>query len=260
MSLSFWEGLILGLVQGLTEFLPVSSSGHLVLAERLLGYQAKGVFLEVVVHVGTLVSVVVAYWGRIVELVRDVLKGGREGWRYVGLLVLASVPAGLAGVLLKDYFERTFHSMSALGWSFLITAAILWSTRYASKHGTGTRITVFQAGLIGIAQAIAIVPAISRSGATIAAALWAGLAAPVAAEFSFILSIIVIAGSGVLEAGSITSGAQTITPGLVAAFLAAMISGILAIRFLVMLLRSGKFHWFAPYCVVLGVLCLVWFS
>jgi len=257
LNLSFWEGLILGLVQGLTEFLPISSSGHLVLAEHLIGYQAQGVFFEVVVHVATLASVIVAYWGRIVELVRDMFRGGREGWRYAGLLVLASVPAGLAGVFFKDFFERTFHSTTGLGWGFLATAAILWSTRSLAAKAKGTRITVVQTVLIGVAQAVAIIPSISRSGATIAAALWAGLAAPVAAEFSFILSIIVIAGSGVLEASTLTSGAQAVTPGLAAAFVAALISGILAIRFLVMLLRSGKFHWFAPYCALIGLLCLV---
>jgi len=260
MILSWWQGLLLGLVQGLTEFLPISSSGHLVLAERLVGYQPQGVFFEVVVHVATLLSVLVAYRVKLLALLRGVLGGDREAWRYCLLLLLASVPAGLAGILLRDYFERSFHSMPALGWQFLITAGILWSTRYAMPRATGTRVTPLHAILIGIAQAIAIVPAISRSGATVAAGLWSGLSAEAAAEFSFIMSIVVIAGSGVMEARHIPPGGNAFTLPLLMAFVAAMVSGIFAIRWLVALLRHRKFHLFAPYCAVLGVLCLVWYG
>ena len=260
MTLSWWQGLLLGLVQGLTEFLPISSSGHLVLAERLVGYRPQGVFFEVVVHVATLVSVLVAYRTSIAGMIGGLVRRDRESWRYAGLLLLASVPAGLAGILLRDYFEQSFHSMPALGWQFLITAAILWSTRYAMPRGQGTRVTALQAVLIGIAQALAIVPAISRSGATIAAGLWTGLAAAPAAEFSFLMSIVVIAGSGLLEARHIPPGTQPFTLPLLAAFVAAMLSGLLAIRWLVALLRHRKFHLFAPYCAVLGLLCLVWYG
>lgn len=258
--LSWWQGLILGLVQGLTEFLPVSSSGHLVLAERLVGFRPEGVFFEVMVHVATLLSVIVAYYRRIVELLRGLFSGEPAAWQYAGLLLLASLPAAAAGILLKDYFERTFHSMPALGWQFLITAAVLWSTRLAIPRATETRITPLKALLIGVAQAVAIVPAISRSGTTIAAAMWSRLGARAAAEFSFLMSIIVIAGSGVLEARHIPLGTPLFTPGLVWAFVAAMLSGLAAIRFLVRLLESQRFHRFAPYCAVLGVLCLVWFG
>jgi undecaprenyl-diphosphatase len=260
MTLSWWQGLILGLVQGLTEFLPVSSSGHLVLAERLVGFAPQGVFFEVAVHVATLLSVFVAYWKRIVALLRGLFTGGGEAWRYTGMLLLASIPAGVAGVALRDYFERSFHSLPALGWQFLITAALLWSTKAALRRATDTIVTGPRAILIGIGQAIAIVPAISRSGTTIAASLWSGLAAEPAAEFSFLMSIIVIAGSGLLEARHIPPGGHVFTAGLAMAFVAAMVSGIVAIRFLVSLLRHKKFHYFAPYCALLGIFCLVWFG
>jgi len=260
MTLSWWQGLLLGLVQGLTEFLPISSSGHLVLAERLVGYRPQGVFFEVVVHLATLLSVLVAYRVKLLALTRGLLGGDREAWRYCLLLVLASIPAALAGILLRDYFERTFHSMPALGWQFLITAAILWSTRYAIPRATAVRVTALHAILIGLAQAFAIVPAISRSGATVAAGLWSGLSAEAAAEFSFIMSIIVIAGSGVLEARHLPPGGAAFTLPLLTAFVAAAVSGLLAIRWLVSLLRHKKFHLFAPYCAVLGVLCLVWYG
>jgi undecaprenyl-diphosphatase len=177
----------------------------------------------------------------------------------VALLLIASIPAAVAGIALKDYFERSFHSMTALGWQFLFTAALLWSTKYAMPRATGKSVTLAQSMLIGIAQAAAIVPAISRSGTTITAALWSGLGAGPAAEFSFLMSIIVIAGSGLLEARHIPPGIHVST-GLVLAFVAATLSGIFAIRFLIRLLKSQKFHLFAPYCAVLGVVCLVWFG
>ncbi|HEV8613050.1 MAG TPA: undecaprenyl-diphosphate phosphatase [Gemmatimonadales bacterium] len=260
MSLAWWQGILLGLVQGLTEFLPVSSSGHLVLAERLVGFTPQGVFFEVAVHVATLLAVLVVYRDRIVALLGGLFAGGRDSWRYAGLLLLGSLPAAVAGVLLRDYFERSFHSLPALGWQFLITAALLWSTRWALPRATGVKVTATQALLIGVAQAIAIVPAISRSGATIAAALWCGLAAAPAAEFSFLMSLIVIAGSGLLEARHIPPGAHPFTLGLLAAFLAAMISGVFAIRWLIRLLRHQRFHLFAPYCAAVGVFCIIWFG
>lgn len=260
MTLTWWQGLVLGLVQGLTEFLPISSSGHLVLAEQLVGFQPKGLTFEITVHVATLLSVFVAYWARIGELLRGLAAGEREAWRYAGLLFLASLPAAAAGLLFRDYFERTFHSAVSLGWQFLFTALVLWSTRWALIRATETRVTAGRALLIGAAQALAIIPAISRSGTTVAAALWSGLAAQPAAEFSFLMSTVVIAGSGVLEARHVAAGTDLLSPGLLLAFVAALVSGVFAIRFLVALLRRSRFHLFAPYCAGLGVFCLLWFG
>jgi undecaprenyl-diphosphatase len=258
--LSWWQGIILGLVQGLTESLPVSSSGHLVLAEHLLGYQPQGLFFEVSLHLATLLSVFIAYRRRIAELLRGLLSGTRAAWAYAGLLIVASIPAGLAGIFLRDYFERTFHSPVSLGWQFLVTAVLLWSTKWAVDRLRPAPITVGRAFAIGVGQAVAIVPAISRSGTTIATALWSGIPAGTAAEFSFLMSIIVIAGSGFLEARHIPPGTAVFSVGMVCAFVAAMLSGIAAIRFLVALLRSNRFHTFAPYCAVVGIFCLIWFG
>lgn len=260
MTPSWWQGLVLGLVQGLTEFLPVSSSGHLVLAEEFVGYRPPGVFFEVVVHLATLVSVVIAYRRRIGEVTRGLLAGSGGAWSYAGLLVVATVPAGLAGVLFRDYFERTFHSAVDLGWQFLATAALLWSTRFAMARARQASVTVGRSLLIGAGQALAILPAISRSGTTIAAALWAGVTPAVAAEFSFLMSIVVIAGTGVMEIRHVPAGTTILSPGLVWAFVAALVSGVVAIRLLVALLRSSRFHLFAPYCAAVGAFCLVWFG
>lgn len=260
MTLTWWQGLILGLVQGLTEFLPISSSGHLVLAERFVGFKPQGVFFEVMVHVATLLSVFIAYRARIVELLNGLVRGQKTALNYAGLLIVASVPAAVAGFTMKEYFERTFHSPVDLGWQFLVTAVILWSTRAAAERARNAPLTWWRALLIGIGQAIAIIPAISRSGMTIAAALWTGVSASAAAEFSFLMSIIVIAGTGLLEARHIPPGIDPTSPGLIWAFVAALVSGVVAIRFLVALLRSSKFHLFAPYCAAVGAFCLVWFG
>ncbi|MGE0439927.1 MAG: undecaprenyl-diphosphate phosphatase [Gemmatimonadales bacterium] len=261
MTMSWWQGLILGLVQGFTEFLPISSSGHLVLAERLVGFQSQGVFFEVMVHLATLLSVMVAYRHRIAELLRGLLAGRRSSLVYAGLLILASIPAAVIGLAAKDFFEQAFHTPVLLGVNFLVTAAILWSTKFA---GVGQRpaapVTAARSVLIGLGQALAILPAVSRSGTTISVALWTGISPTAAAEFSFLMAIIVIAGTGVLQLSDIPPGVDPFAPGMLWAFFAALLSGIVAIRLLVALLRSSRFHLFAPYCAALGGFCLVWFG
>lgn len=262
MTLEWWQGLILGLVQGFTEFLPISSSGHLVLAERVVGFKPQGLFFEVVVHVATLLSVFIAYRARIAALLRGIFSGDRQSLRFAGLILLASVPAGVVGILFKDFFERTFHSPVLLGWQFLISAVLLWSTKYAVQRAPveSAPITPWRALLIGIGQAIAIIPGISRSGTTIAVALWTGVKPVVAAEFSFLMSIVVIAGSGALQLREVPPGFDPFSPGMVLAFLSALVAGVVAIRFLVALLKSSRFHSFAPYCAAIGIFCLVWFG
>jgi undecaprenyl-diphosphatase len=259
VNLSWWEGIVLGLVQGLTEFLPISSSGHLVLAEDLLGTQSPGLYIEVGLHLATLLSVFIAYWPRIRQLLHGLLARQRDAWRYAGLLLVASVPAGIAGVFFRDALERTFESGVSLGIQFILTGVILLSTRPVLDRATSERISVPAALGIGVAQALAILPAISRSGFTIAAALWFGIAASVAAEFSFLMSIIVIAGSGLLEARHIPPGADLLAPGFVLAFVVALVSGIWAIRFLVSLLRTRRFHAFAGYCFAVGFFTIGWY-
>ena len=256
--MSWWEGLILGVVQGLTEFLPVSSSGHLVVAEAALGLHTPGVFVEVAVHVATLAAVAIVYWRRLAELVVGVARGDREAWRYVGLLLLASVPAGVVGVLFKDWFESTFDSLVIVGVDFLLTGAILWSTRYVRAPVRDVPSAPSALG-IGIAQACAILPGVSRSGSTVAAGMWLGVDAVKAAEFSFLMSMPAIAGAAVLQIPDLTSGTASAGIGALAvSFVAAMVSGAAAIWMLLRLLERRAFHRFAPYCWVLGVATLVW--
>jgi undecaprenyl-diphosphatase len=252
---TWWQAVVLGVVQGLTEFLPVSSSGHLVLAERLLGVTTPGVFVEVALHVATLGSVLVVFGSRVLELGTG-LVSGRPGQRtYVWLLALATVPAAVLGVLFNDLVERAFDSLALVGVAFLVTGTLLWTTR--GRSGTGEAPSTGGAVGIGLLQALAILPGVSRSGATVTGALWSGLSPQRAAEFSFLMAIPTIAGAAALEAPDALAAADAVgVAPLVVACVAALASGVWAIRFLLALLRRGRFHAFAPYCWAVGALTL----
>jgi len=254
---NYWQGIVLGLVQGLTEFLPVSSSGHLVLAEALTGVKPPGVFVEVALHVATLGSVLIVYGRRLWELVVGLFQRSPDRLRYIGLLIVGSIPAAVIGLLFQKAIEERFHSLPWLGIEFIVTGIILWSTR---RQG-GERTAPGWGGAfgVGLGQAFAILPAISRSGATVAAALWMGLTPAAAAEFSFLLAVPVIAGAAVLEGRHAVMNVAAVGLGpLVVSFILSFVSGVFAIRFLVALLRRGRFYAFAPYCWVVGVLTLVY--
>jgi len=256
--MTWWDGIVLGLVQGLTEFLPVSSSGHLVLAEALLGLRTPGVFVEVTVHVATLVAVAIVYWRRLGQLVLGMARREGGAWRSVGLLVLASIPAAVIGLLFKDWFERTFDSLAVVGVDFLVTGTILWSTRLVRPGDRGEP-TAGGAVAVGVTQALAILPGISRSGSTVAAGMWVGVDPVRAAEFSFLMAMPAIAGAAVLEIPNLASGAATVGPvPLALSFVTALGAGVFAIRFLLRLLARRAFHRFAPYCWLLGGATLGW--
>jgi undecaprenyl-diphosphatase len=255
--MTLWQGVLLGLVQGLTEFLPVSSSGHLVLAEALAHVRTPGIFVEVALHVATLGSVLVVYGARLGRVLAGAARGEREARRYLGLLALGTIPAGVAGVLFHRAVEARFHALAFVGAAFLVTGAALWSTRglAARRRAPGA----WGAVGIGLAQAAAIFPGISRSGSTVSAALWAGVTPAAAAEFSFLLAIPVIAGAALLEARHMVVdiaavGGAALAVSVVVAFL----SGIWSIRFLVALLARGRFYAFAPYCWAVGAAILGW--
>ncbi|GIW51168.1 MAG: undecaprenyl-diphosphatase [Gemmatimonadales bacterium] len=256
--MNWWEGVVLGLVQGLTEFLPVSSSGHLVLAERALGLSLPGVGVFAILHFATLLAVLVVYWRRLWSLLRGVGSGDRASWRYVGLLALATLPAAAAGLLFREFFERSFDSLLLVSVDFAVTGAILWSTRYARARGTLPEPSAPGAGAIGLAQVLAILPGISRSGTTVAAALWLKVQPAKSAEFSFLMAIPAIAGAALLEAPSALHSASVGLSQLSASFVAALISGVVAIKLLVRMLESGTFHRFAPYCWALSAGGLLW--
>jgi undecaprenyl-diphosphatase len=258
--LSGLEALLLGLVQGLTEFLPVSSSGHLVIFETLLGAAQEGVLFEVAVHVATLVSVLIVYRRRVAFLTVGVLQRRPEALRYVGKLVLATLPAVVAVLAVGDFFEAQFESPAVAGFCLLVTGCILWTTRSTLPRATAAEPSWSAAFWIGCAQVVAIFPGISRSGTTVAAALALGVAPLAAAEFSFLMSVLAITGAAVRmlpELGSV-SAQQAATFGI--GGIAALGSGVVAILFFVKLLQSRAFYRFAFYAWAAGAAFLAWLA
>lgn len=250
--MSAWQAALLGVVQGLTEFFPVSSSGHLVLAQSLLGVQPPGVAFEAVVHLATLAAVLWVYRRRVAELARGVLGGDREALIYVGLLALASIPAGVVGLTGREFFEATFERPLVAATLLLVSGLFAWSLRWTAPESDEETPGVVQAIGIGAAQAMAILPGISRSGATVAVGVASGVRPVRMAEFSFLLSVPAIAGAGLLEAGAVSRAAASGGAALGVGFLAALVSGVLAIRLFVRALEMGAFHRFGYYCWAVG--------
>lgn len=259
-AMSWWEGLVLGVVQGATEFLPVSSSGHLVVFQTLLDIRLEGILFEVIVHVATLLSILIVYRERIVGLLRGAASGDRDSWQYIGLVVLATIPAVIVGGLFKDQVEALFDDPVVPGFGLLVTGVFLWTSRGALKRAVKERPVATAALLIGVAQAFALVPGISRSGATVVTALWLGIEAKEAAAFSFLMAVPAIAGAMVLMIPDLGSGAGPGMVPLVLGGLAAAVTGVLAIKTFVAMLDRKSFYWFAPYCWSIGVLYLTYLA
>ncbi|MBM4457076.1 MAG: undecaprenyl-diphosphate phosphatase [Chloroflexi bacterium] len=264
------QALVLGIVQGLTEFIPVSSSAHLVLAPWVLGWPDPGLAFDTVLHLGTLVGLLVYFWRDIPPLIAaffssllrrgawNARSGGRLAEPYSRVawaIVIGSLPAGAIGLAFQDFFERLFSSEFAVGIFLLITALILVvSERLGRRVRAIEQITWLDALLIGVAQAAAIAPGLSRSGATIAAGLGRGLRRDDAARFSFLLSIPAIAAAGFLQLLDLVRDGRFSAelPLMAAGFFTAALSGYLCIRFLLSFLRRGRLYVFAGYCALVG--------
>jgi undecaprenyl-diphosphatase len=212
----------------------------------------RGVLFEVVVHVATLLSILIVYRARIVGLAKGVLVRDREALTYVGLLVTATIPVMIVGALAKGRIEALFDSPLVSGMGLLVTGGVLWSSRHGIARATRERPLLTGALLIGLAQACALVPGISRSGTTVVAALWLGVYAEEAAAFSFLMAIPAIAGAAALQIPNLgVTAALDVTPLLVGGAVAA-VTGVLAIRTFVAILDKRSFHLFAPYCWLVG--------
>jgi undecaprenyl-diphosphatase len=247
------EAMVLGLVQGLTEFLPVSSSGHLVLAEALLGVNPPGVSFEVLVHLATMLSVVVLYRGRFASLLVGVAHGRTADLRYLAMLALASVPAAVVGITFLGAISQLFDLPLIAALSLLATGAVVYATRWLLERADRPDPGWLGSLAVGAAQAVALLPGISRSGLTVTAALWSRTRRDVAAEFSFLLSIPAILGASALEIPRLTGPAWGIGAApLAVASLSAFGAGVVAILLFVRWLRSGHFHRFAYYCWAVG--------
>lgn len=255
--MSVLEAALLGLIQGLTEFLPVSSSGHLVLGQALLGVDSSGVVFEVAVHVATLCAIVWVYRARIMELLGGVTRGERSALTYVGLILVASVPAAVIGIAGRSWFESRFDDPILAAWMLLITGLIIWTVRFSAPRAAREGPDVGRSFLIGCAQAVAILPGISRSGATVALGAWLGVEVVRLAEFSFLMSIPAILGAALLQLGDLGSVPGPDMAAISVGFAVAAISGVAAIHLFVRMLKNATFHRFAYYCWFVGGAYLV---
>ena len=265
------QALILGIVQGATEFIPVSSSGHLVIVPWLFGWEPSTLLFDTILHWGTLTAIIIVFWRDFLDIIKATLSSifnrsladpeARLGW----FIVIGTIPAAVLGLAFKDFFENLVLSEEAgplaAGIFLLVTAALLIAseliTRNATVDRTLDKMSIRDSVFIGFAQAFALFPGVSRSGSTIAAGLVRRFRRDEAARFSFFLGAPTFLGAGLLQLGDslATDRAEVVAmvPELIVGFLAAAVVGVLAIRFLLGYLRDHSLYPFAYYCIVVGV-------
>lgn len=268
------QAIIIGTVQGLTEFLPVSSSAHLVFVPYLLGAESSLAF-DTLLHIGTLVAVVAYFWNDVLHMIKSFISSlmdlfrGRFGKglqedqfkKLSWMIIIGSIPAGLAGILLKDFFEGLFNNIPAVGFFLIITGILLYasemvSRKISNKSGV-SEMNVKNSLIVGVAQACSIAPGISRSGATISAGLFLGMERELAARFSFLLSIPAILGAALVQIKDISSLVDISTGAVIAGFIASIITGYLAIKIVLKLITERNLLIFAYYCWIIGPLAII---
>lgn len=264
--MSWFQALILGIIQGLTEYLPVSSSGHLAIGQALFGLAdgESNLTFTVVLHVATVLSTVVILWSEIVWIFRDLFKWKwNEGTRYVVNILISMIPVAIVGFFFKDKIEEVFGSGLLIVGIMLIVTATLLTFSYFAKPRQKEHISGFHAFIIGIAQACAVMPGLSRSGSTIATGLLLGDKKEKLAQFSFLMVIPPVLGEALLDVKDmfevgVSEAMGGISPlALIIGFLAAFITGCFACKWMVNLVKNGKLIWFAVYCFIVGGIAII---
>ncbi len=271
--MELYQGIILGVVQGLTEFLPVSSSGHLVLGQIFFGMTHSQLVFDISVHMGTLLAVLVVYISDIMAILKSVFRfflkavafkpivpmfKEDENLKMAGWIVVGSVPTAVIGLILKQFEHVLFTSELLVGCMLIVTGTILWISRsYYFNDNKRNSLNIKRSLWIGIAQGIAVIPGISRSGSTIAAGMFLGLERDNAAKFSFLLLIPAIFGAQSLSIKDMIVNGIVIDSVTIYATIASFITGLIALKILLRLVHSGRFHLFAPYCWFLGILVIL---
>jgi len=257
--MNWFEAIVLGLIQGLTEFLPVSSSGHLEIAKSLFNIDPDASFyFTVAVHGATVLSTIFVFWKEIISLITGSMKFKmNEETSYTLKILLSMVPVGIAGILLKDPIEKLFNgNLVFIGLMLLVTSIVLAAAHFIKK---GDRSIGFKdAFIIGIAQAIAVIPGISRSGSTIATGLMIGNKKDEIARFSFLMVLLPVLGANLLEILSGDASMNSAGFGIVIiGFVTAFVSGYFACRWMITLVKQSKLIWFSIYCAVIGLLSII---
>ncbi|MBQ8154021.1 MAG: undecaprenyl-diphosphate phosphatase [Prevotella sp.] len=262
--MSWLEALVLGLIQGLTEYLPVSSSGHLAIGQALFGMEngEENLMFTVAVHVATVMSTIVILWSEIDWIFRGLFKCELNAeTKYVLNIIVSMIPVGIVGLFFKDQVEEIFGSgLLVVGCCLLITAALLTFSYYAKPRPKET-ISWKDALVIGIAQAIAVLPGVSRSGSTIATGLMLGNKKESLAQFSFLMVIPPILGEALLDVMKMVKGENVMgtieTLPLIVGFIAAFLSGCLACKWMINIVKRGKLIYFGIYCAIVGIITII---
>ena len=271
--MSWLEALILGVIQGLTEFLPVSSSGHLTILSNLFGLEGESnLTMIVVLHVATVLSTLFILWKEVVWIFKDLFSrqswksysGLNDGTKYAINILISMIPVGIVGFFFKDTVEEIFGSgLLIVGIMLLVTASLL-AFSYFAKPRQRENISGWHAFIIGIGQALAVMPGLSRSGTTIATGLLLGNKKEKIAQFSFLMVIPPVLGEALLDVmdiiqngfGSAMSGISPVT--LIVGFIAAFITGCLACKWMINVVKKGKLIWFAVYCLIVGIFAIIY--
>lgn len=271
--MSWLEALILGIVQGLTEFLPVSSSGHLTILSNLFGLEGESnLTMIVVLHVATVLSTLFVLWKEVVWIFKDLFtkqswksySGLNDGTKYAINILISMIPVGIVGFFFKDTVEEIFGSgMLIVGIMLLVTASLL-AFSYFAKPRQRENISGWHAFLIGIGQAVAVMPGLSRSGTTIATGLLLGNKKEKIAQFSFLMVIPPVLGEALLDVKDVvevgfSEAMGGISPiALIVGFLAAFITGAIACKWMINVVKKGKLIWFAVYCLIVGLFAIIY--
>ncbi len=266
------QAIVLGIIQGLTEFLPISSSGHLVLFQHLFGLKEPELFFDISVHAGTLIAVFIYFWKEIQAIIISLIrfaslllkKEASLGYiwedadvKLAFLIIIGSGPTAFIGLLFREVADQLFSSVFIVGVALIVTGLFLWVTRGIKKEGESVAgFSVKNALVIGVIQGIAIIPGISRSGSTIAAGLFLGLNRETAARYSFLLSIPAIIGAEILSLKDV-SVHQLDMMTLLGTVMAGAV-GYCALTLLVYIVKKGQLHIFSPYCWLVGIMTLIW--
>jgi undecaprenyl-diphosphatase len=259
--------IILAIVQGLTEFLPVSSSGHLALAEYLLGIESPGVTLEVFLHFGTFMSVLVIFWKDIMKIIVAVLGNFWKVWKYptvmkenedfsMGVFIfLSMIPAGIVGLMFEDQIAGLFDNIVMVGVALIVTGTVLFLTQWAQNEKRVLK--GWRAFLMGIAQAIAIIPGISRSGSTVSMGMFLGMPREKVAKFSFLMALPLIFGATIMKAKEAMSVEGFVWSGIIIGTITAFLFGYFAVKWLLRAIIKGRLYIFGFYCLAIGFLAII---
>ncbi len=268
--MEIYKAVILGIIQGLTEFLPISSSGHLVLFQQLFGLNEPDLFFDISLHIGTLFAVLIVFRNEIIQLLMwifNFLRGKytfmqakkSDDFNFIIMLLCGSVPTAIIGLMINKYADIFYSSILLVGFMLIITGIILQRTKNIKAGVTDdkSKRTLKNAFIIGTIQGFAVIPGISRSGSTIATALFLGMSKKFAARYSFLLSVIAIVGAEFLTILKSTGNHSFTEPYILYGITASFISGYIALKLLITMLDKGKFYLFAPYCFIVGVIAII---